>query len=93
MISKSGFERWITANPGDIFSDDVVCGHCGGRDLQRETNILGEEFVSAMSYKAISPNRRVRQQLVDICLGSDAQNEKWFQLSLLLSMATEDSPP
>jgi len=94
MIGRKGVNRWLTARPGDILPEDVICDRCGGRDFRWETEILDTEFISAMSYKAIPTNEEVppRDQ-ADICLGSNGQNEKWFQFSLLPSIAIEGSPP
>jgi isoleucyl-tRNA synthetase len=52
MISRKGVNRWLTARPNDILSDDVICNRCGGRDFRWETDILDGEFISVMSYKA-----------------------------------------
>ena len=93
LIIRKGINRWLTAKPSDILSDDVVCSHCGGRDFRWEEDILDAEFVSAMSYKAVFPNKKAPSLAADICLGSDGQYEKWFQFSLLPSMAIEGVLP
>ncbi len=93
MIRRKGIDRWLRAKPGDILSDDVSCSRCGGRDFRWETDVLGGQFVSALSYMAISPTKKVPEWLVDVYLGGGAQNGDWFQLPLLLSKATGSGSP
>ncbi len=93
MIERKGIDHWLRAKPGDILSDDVSCSRCGGRDFRWETDVLGGQFVSALSYMAISPTKKVPERLVDVFLGGGAQNGDWFQLPLLLSNATGSGSP
>jgi len=93
MINRKGVNRWLTARPSDIFSDDVICDRCGGKDFRWETDILDADFISAVSYKTAFSGGGDLSQVVDTCLGSDSQNEKWVQFSLLPSMSIEGSPP
>jgi isoleucyl-tRNA synthetase len=94
MINRKGVDRWLTARPSEILSEDVICDRCGGKDFRWETDILDGEFISAMSHRTISSDREdLSRDQADICLGSHSQNEKWIQFSLLPSMAIEGSPP
>lgn len=93
VIGKRGANRWITASANSILSEDVTCSRCGGKDFRWEPEVLDAGFISAMSYKMIPSNGKTPLQPADICLGSNGQNEKWFQSSLLPSMAIEDSLP
>ena len=93
VINKKGFNWWFTAKANDILPDDTACKRCGGRNFQRQGDILDTGFISAMSYKAIFSNKKDSVFLADICLGCDGQNERWVQLSLLPFMAVEDSSP
>ncbi|MFC1714704.1 isoleucine--tRNA ligase [Candidatus Poribacteria bacterium] len=93
MIEKRGANRWIAAKPNSILSEGVLCSRCGGKDFRRGTEMLDTGFISAMSYKMMPSNGKAPLQSADIFLGSNSNNEKWFQSSLLPSIAIEDSPP
>ena len=93
MIDRRGANRWSVAKPGDILPERVLCSYCGGRDFRWETEMLDTGFMSAMSHSIISSSNKDPFQSADVCLGSDGQDEKWFQFSLLPSIAIEDSLP
>lgn len=93
MIARRGANRWLAAKPNDILSEGVVCSRCGEKDFRWEAEMLDAEFVSAMSYKMMSSNGKVSSSFADVYLGSNSENEKWFQLSLLPPIAIENSAP
>jgi len=93
MISKKGINRWLRAKPSDVLPDSIICERCGSSDFRWETDSLDTEFILAMSYRTISPRKKDSSLCADICLGSDSHNEKWFQFSLIPSIAIEGSPP
>ncbi len=93
MINKRGVEQWLAAKPDDILSDDAVCSRCGRRNFRWEMDILDSQFISAMGYSANSNESKNMPEPADVCVSSDGQNAKWFQLSLLLPRAIEELPP
>jgi len=93
IIGRRGAGRWLTTKPNNILPEDVMCTHCGGRDFRWETEMLDIEFISAISYSMMLSGDNAQFQPADTCLGNGGQGEKWLQLSLLASVAIENSAP
>ncbi|MEA3432675.1 MAG: isoleucine--tRNA ligase [candidate division WOR-3 bacterium] len=86
LVEKEGSDAWLEGK-GDIESGRS-CPECGGKKLRRESDILDVWFESSSSFSAV-----VKKRLhlpADLYLEGVDQHRGWFQLSLILSMATRE---
>lgn len=88
LIEKEGSDAWFEGK-GEI-KGKVNCPECGSKNLRRESDILDVWFESSSSFSAV-----VKKRLhlpADLYLEAVDQHRGWFQLSLILSMATSREP-
>jgi len=88
LVEKEGSDAWFEGK-GDI-NDEKICPECGGKKLKRESDILDVWFESSSSFVAVVEKRL--HLPADLYLEAVDQHRGWFQLSLILSMATKGEP-
>lgn len=92
LVEKKGSDVWFTVGLDQIMSPDTVCPKCGNSQFEKETDILDVWFDSSISsLKVVKDDGE--SWPVDLFLEAVDQHRGWFQLSLLVSMATENSSP
>ena len=92
LVEEKGSDVWFVASLDEIMGPDAVCPKCGGSQFEKETDILDVWFDSSVSnLKVVKDDGE--SWPVDLFLEAVDQHRGWFQLSLLVSMATENSIP
>ena len=93
LFAREGSDAWFTAEPADILGDLARCGHCGGTEFSKETDILDVWFESGSSHRAVLERTAGLRFPADLYLEGTDQHRGWFQLSLLPAVATRDQAP
>jgi isoleucyl-tRNA synthetase len=93
MVASEGVDKWFEKDPGEFLPENTTCPECGGREFDKESDILDVWFESGVSHLAVLRSRDELRWPADLyCEGSD-QHRGWFQSSLLLSVGYSGRPP
>lgn len=92
MKDKSS-DSWFTEPLETFVPEDFKCPFCGGTDFEKENDIFDVWFDSSMSHKAVLEVRDELSKPADLYLEAVDQHRGWFQLSLIVSMAVDDTIP
>ncbi len=93
VFDAEGSDSWWEREPG-YFLKDIGCGHCGGKEFDRETDIMDVWFDSGVTHAAVLDERpELRGTPCELYLEGSDQHRGWFQSSLLTSVAVSDRAP
>ncbi len=92
-FEKEGADSWFAHPAGDFIPEGTVCASCGGRDFQKEEDILDVWFDSGVSHAAVLDEREDLSWPADMYLEGSDQHRGWFQSSLLTSVAVKHRAP
>jgi len=92
LVKENGCDVWFTASLKEIVPDGTVCTKCGGSQFVKEKDILDVWFDSSISSLRVVKDDG-EPWPVDLFLEAVDQHRGWFQLSLIVAMATEESSP
>lgn len=92
MVLKEGSDVWFEKDAKDIVGG-IRCEKCGGEEFEKETNIFDVWFDSALSHSAVVKKRPELRWPSDLYLEAVDQHRGWFQVSLIVSTATDDRAP
>ena len=76
-----------------LLPDGVACPGCGGRQLEKEMDILDVWFDSGTSFAAVLERRPELDMPADMYLEGSDQHRGWFHSSLLAAVGTRDTAP
>lgn len=93
VFAQHGSDAWFTLDVRDFLPLDFVCPKCKGREFAKEFDILDVWFESGASFFAVLKNHAELNFPADIYLEGSDQHRGWFQVSLIPSVATQDSAP
>lgn len=93
IFEKEGAEVWFYKKTEDFITDDFKCPKCGGRNFDKENNIIDIWFESSVSFAAVIENSDEGHIPVDLYLEGSDQHRGWFHHSLLIGMANRGMPP
>jgi len=93
LISRHGADVWFDLSPAELLPPGEKCGHCGGTDLDKETDILDVWFDSGSSFAGVMESRDDLPDLADMYLEGSDQHRGWFHSSLLVSVGNRARPP
>jgi len=92
LVRENGSDVWFTAGMEDLVPSGTVCPKCGRGEFEKETDILDVWFDSSVSNLTVVKDRGDPWP-VDLFLEAVDQHRGWFQLSLIVGVATEDVSP
>ncbi len=93
LFEKDGSDAWFASEVAELLPDGFKCGVCGGRDFERETDILDVWFDSGVSFAAVVEADFGPDTLSDLYLEGSDQHRGWFHSALLASTATRQRAP
>jgi isoleucyl-tRNA synthetase len=88
-----GADAWYERPVEEFIPDGLVCPACGGREFERERDILDVWFDSGSSHEAVLPFRSELTWPADVYLEGSDQHRGWFQSSLLVGLGTRGQAP
>ncbi|HWI19614.1 MAG TPA: class I tRNA ligase family protein, partial [Vicinamibacterales bacterium] len=88
-----GADAWYERPVEEFIPDGMACASCGGKEFEREGNILDVWFDSGSSHEAVLPFREDHQWPADIYLEGSDQHRGWFHSSLLVGVGTRGRAP
>jgi isoleucyl-tRNA synthetase len=93
LFEKEGADCWFDMSPEELLPEGASCGKCGGKDFDKEMDILDVWFDSGASYAAVLEGRPYLNAPADLYLEGSDQHRGWFHSSLLESVGTRDVAP
>jgi isoleucyl-tRNA synthetase len=93
IIEEEGADAWFVRTPAALLPPGMACKKCGGKDLEKEMDILDVWFDSGASHAAVLRTRNDLSWPADLYLEGSDQHRGWFQSSLLISVATTGRAP
>ncbi len=93
LFRRRGSDCWFELSPAELLPEKQTCPACGGREFIKENDIFDVWFESGSSHRAVVINDQRLAFPADLYLEGTDQHRGWFQLSLLLAVATTDRAP
>lgn len=88
-----GADYWFEAEVEDVAPAGLTCSGCGGKNWEKEDDILDVWFDSGTSFAAVCEGREECTFPADLYLEGTDQHRGWFHSSLLASVGTRGVPP
>ena len=93
VFEQHGADAWYERPLEEFVPDGLTCVSCGGRQFEREYNILDVWFDSGSSHEAVLPRWEDLRWPADIYLEGSDQHRGWFHSSLLVGLGTRGRAP
>ena len=96
LVRREGSDAWYARAAAEILPPGFTCPDCGGREFDKETDILDVWFDSGSSHFAVLENREKWPELswpADMYLEGSDQHRGWFMSSLMISTAMKGKAP
>src|SRR5262245_46037047 len=93
VFEKYGADSWYERPTEDFVPEGLTCPKCGGKEFEREMNILDVWFDSGSSHEAVLSVWPELTWPADMYLEGSDQHRGWFQSSLLVGLGTRGRPP
>jgi isoleucyl-tRNA synthetase len=93
VFDEYGADAWYERPIAEFIPEGLACPACGGREFERERDILDVWFDSGSSHEAVLPFRPELTWPSDLYLEGSDQHRGWFQSSLLVGLGTRGRPP
>ena len=88
-----GADAWYERPVEEFIPEGMTCASCGGKEFEREGNILDVWFDSGSSHEAVLPFREDHHWPADLYLEGSDQHRGWFHSSLLVGVGTRGRAP
>jgi isoleucyl-tRNA synthetase len=93
VFEEHSADAWYERPLEDFVPAGLACASCGGREFEREANILDVWFDSGSSHEAVLPFTPDLRWPADIYLEGSDQHRGWFHSSLLVGIGTRGRAP
>jgi isoleucyl-tRNA synthetase len=93
IFAEHGADAWYEHDMSEFIPADLICPTCGGRDFEREENILDVWFDSGTSLEAVQADHPTLEWPATLYLEGSDQYRGWFQSSLLIAVGTRGRAP
>jgi isoleucyl-tRNA synthetase len=93
LMSEHGADVWFDRSPAELLPPGEKCAHCGGAELEKETDILDGWFDSGSSFAGVMEERPDLPDTADMYLEGSDQHRGWFHSSLLIAVGNRSRPP
>ncbi|HSF67298.1 MAG TPA: isoleucine--tRNA ligase [Nitrospiraceae bacterium] len=91
LIESKGADAWFERSASELLPKGTICQKCGGRDFEKERDILDVWFESGVSYAAVLKERKWWPS--DLYLEGSDQHRGWFHSALLAGVVTDHLAP
>lgn len=92
MVGREGVDAYWRAEPAALAAG-AVCPRCGGAEWTKSEDVLDVWFESGSSHLAVLNDAWGLRWPADLYLEGSDQHRGWFQLSLLVALATKGAAP
>ncbi len=92
IFAREGSDAWYQREVHDLLPADARCV-CGGREFEKDQNILDVWFDAGCSHVAVLEQRQDLTWPADLYVEAVDQHRGWFQVSLLTAVATRGHAP
>jgi isoleucyl-tRNA synthetase len=93
VFAQYSADAWYERPIEEFLPDGLTCEACGGKDFEREANILDVWFDSGSSHEAVLPRWGGLHWPADLYLEGSDQHRGWFHSSLLVGIGTRGRAP
>ena len=93
VFEQYGADAWYERPIEEFLPEGLTCAACGGREFEREANILDVWFDSGSSHEAVLPRWKELRWPADLYLEGSDQHRGWFHSSLLVGIGTRGRAP
>jgi isoleucyl-tRNA synthetase len=93
VFDQYGADAWYERPIEEFLPEGLTCAACGGREFEREANILDVWFDSGSSHEAVLPRWAELHWPADLYLEGSDQHRGWFHSSLLVGIGTRGRAP
>ena len=93
VFDEHGADAWYERPIEEFIPPGLTCPACGGRNFERERDILDVWFDSGSSHEAVLPFRHDLTWPADMYLEGSDQHRGWFHSSLLVGLGTRGRAP
>lgn len=93
LFEKEGADAWFDRDAAALAPPGTTCPGCGGRDFEKETDILDVWFDSGVSYACVCEANENLGIPVDLYLEGSDQHRGWFHSTLLAAVGTRHIAP
>jgi isoleucyl-tRNA synthetase len=91
LMESKGADAWFERSAAELLPSGTTCSKCGGRDFEKERDILDVWFESGVSYAAVLKERKWWP--ADLYLEGSDQHRGWFHSALLAGVVTDHRAP
>ena len=93
VFTEHGADAWYERDLSEFVPTGFACPACGGRDFEREENILDVWFDSGTSLEAVQTDNPTLGWPATLYLEGSDQYRGWFQSSLLIAVGMRGKAP
>ena len=93
IFAENGSDSWFTFDLSRFLPSGFSCSNCGGNKFTKEFDILDVWFESGASFLSVVKNNTELMFPADLYLEGSDQHRGWFQVSLIPSVAKENTAP
>ncbi len=93
VFAEHGADAWYERPIEEFLPEGLACPTCGGREFERERDILDVWFDSGSSHEAVLGHTEDLPWPADLYIEGSDQYRGWFQSSLLVGLGTRGRPP
>ncbi len=91
IMDQKGADVWFQHPAVDLLPAGTTCAQCGGKDFEKERDILDVWFESGVSYAAVL--KPCKWWPADLYLEGSDQHRGWFHSALLAGVVTDRRAP
>ncbi|RMG59421.1 MAG: isoleucine--tRNA ligase [Deltaproteobacteria bacterium] len=92
VFEREGADAWFRLDLRELVGD-YSCPSCGGKEFEKELDILDVWFDSGVSYAAVCEGKENLGVPVDLYLEGSDQHRGWFHSTLLAAVGTRGIAP
>ncbi len=93
VFLQHGADAWYERPIEEFLPEGLACPKCGGREFERERDILDVWFDSGSSHEAVLGHSDDLPWPADLYIEGSDQYRGWFQSSLLVGLGTRGRAP
>jgi isoleucyl-tRNA synthetase len=93
VFAEHGADAWYERPIEEFLPAGLACPKCGGREFEREHDILDVWFDSGSSHEAVLGHSEDLPWPADLYMEGSDQYRGWFQSSLLVGIGTRGQAP
>jgi isoleucyl-tRNA synthetase len=93
IFESESSDAWYRRPPGELLPAGFSCPHCGGREFEKETDILDVWFDAGSSSIAALEHEYQLPWPADVYLEGGDQYRGWFNSSLIVGLAVHNRAP